>query len=177
MDIQTQVEIDLREAGYDTWLWNTSPASVVCFENQSLVGFVHVFPTAEMLLHSWREAQQFSLARYAAVLRPAGAKAWNVYSIFLTAGMCSATQAFQIERIEEDFALTRKIARCNVGIGADVANAILPLLPIKLSVPVTATDFVAQLRNRLRDVQPELANAFLERTSVAEVAKLLVELS
>src|ERR1035441_10670968 len=107
MDIYTQAEVVLREAGYDTWQSEGGAQVVTCFESQSVVGFVHVFDTCDGLLKRWRDSQQVVLNRYAAALRPAGVKAWNVYSVFLTAAVGAPPQVFEIERIEEDFALTR----------------------------------------------------------------------
>ena len=64
--------------------------------------------TADTLLCTWRASQQVALARHAASLRAAGTKAWNVYSIFLTPDQ-DVSRAREIERIEEDFSLTRKL--------------------------------------------------------------------
>ena len=84
MDIFTQAEILLRDAQYETWTWTGSAGPVACFEIAALMGFVHVFDTADALLGAWKENEQVVLARHAASLRGAGAKAWNVYSVFLT---------------------------------------------------------------------------------------------
>ena len=109
MNIATQTEIVLRDAGYDTWTSETSLAPVVCFENAALIGFLHVFTSANALLADWESRQRSALARYAAALRSVGAKAWNVYSLFLTEDSDGSVYR-QIERIEENFSLTRKIA-------------------------------------------------------------------
>jgi hypothetical protein len=177
MDIYTQAEVVLREAGYDTWQSGTGTQIVTCFESQSVVGFVHVFETCDDLLKRWRDSQQVVLNRYAAALRPAGAKAWNVYSVFLTATAGAPLQVFEVEKIEEDFTLTRKIARCNVAIAADVSNALLPLLPVRSFAGATVTDYETQLQKRLSDVDQKLATAFLGTKSASEVATLLVESS
>jgi outer membrane protein TolC len=66
------------------------------------------------------------LSRHTAALRAAGAKAWNVYSVFLIAEQVSSRQR-AIERIEEDYALTRKIARVGVRTPDDLERALLPL--------------------------------------------------
>jgi hypothetical protein len=177
MDIYTQAEVVLRGAGYDTWQSDGGTQVVTCFESQSVAGFVHVFDTCDGLLKRWRDSQQVVLNRYAAALRPAGVKAWNVYSVFLTAAVGAPPQVFEIERIEEDFALTRKIARCNVAIAEDVSNALLPLLPVRSFVGATVTDYETQLHKRLSEVDQKVATAFLGTQSASEVATLLVESS
>jgi len=83
MDIATQAEIVLREAGYDTWAWTGASTEVTCFENTAIIGFVHVFRSPDELLERWEAAQQVVLSRHSAALRSAGAKAWNVYSVLL----------------------------------------------------------------------------------------------
>jgi hypothetical protein len=177
MDIYTQAEIVLREAGYDTWQSEGGPPIVTCFESQSVVGFVHVFDSCNSLLKLWRESQRLVLQRYAAALRPAGVKAWNVYSIFLTGATATASDASEVEKIEEDFTLTRKIARCNVTIADDVSAALLPLLPVKSHGGVAVIDYLTQLQKRLGEVDRRVATAFLSTQPVSEVAALLVESS
>jgi hypothetical protein len=113
MDTATQAEIVLRRAGYDTWSWTGASPAVTCFENAAVIGFLHVFESADDLLARRESAQQTVLSRHATALRAAGAKAWNVYSILLTADQ-SPSQQRAVERIEEDFTLTRKIARVAV---------------------------------------------------------------
>ena len=61
----------------------------------------------------WRGELKQVLGQHATELRAAGTKAWNVYSLFLTAET-APDQARAIERIEEDFEFTRKIARESV---------------------------------------------------------------
>lgn len=174
MDIATQAEIVLRGAGYETWPWtNVSPA-VTCFENAALIGFVHVFSSADELLASWEEAQQAVLSRHSAALRAAGAKAWNVYSVFLAEEQ-APTQQRGVERIEENFALTRKIARAGVRTQDDVERALLPLTAVKAQPILSDTDFHDRLRTRLTDVSADILTAFLGATSAEEVAKMLME--
>ena len=74
MDIAIQAEIVLRKAGYETWPWSGGLVQVICFENEALMGFLHVFPTAEALLNDWEKAQQVALGRHTAALRSAGAQ-------------------------------------------------------------------------------------------------------
>ena len=99
MDIGTQSEIVLREAGYQTWAWTGASPPVICFESAALIGFVYVFPTARELLETWEAAQQRVLSRHAPALRTAGAKAWNVYSVLLTSEL-SPTFQRRVEQLE-----------------------------------------------------------------------------
>lgn len=173
MDIFTQVEILLRDAQYETWTWTGSAGPVTCFENAALMGFVHVFDSADALLSTWKKNQQVALARHSASLRGAGAKAWNVYSVFLTPHQDDARRARAIERIEEDFSLTRKIARASITTPEDVEKALLPLLSIRSKPLLGASNFETRLRTRLKDIPPDAVTAFLSETTPAEIARIL----
>lgn len=175
MNIETQTEVALREAGYETWPWSGGHEPVVCFESEALIGFVHMFPTGADLLQKWQNAQQIALARHAAPLRAAGGKAWNVYSVFLATDLPSPSLARRIERIEEDFSIARKIARVGVRTVADLNHALLPLLPVKSRPVIAAADYPARLRSHLRDLPFETVEAFLGSASVADVARILTD--
>lgn len=174
MDIATQAEVVLRGSGYETWPWTGVSPAVTCFENAALIGFVHVFSSAEELLARWEAAQQVVLSRHSAALRAAGAKAWNVYSVFLAEGPARTMQR-SVERIEENFALTRKIARAGVHTSDDVGRALLPLTAVKAQSVLSDTDFQDRLRSRLKNVSADMFSAFLGSTSAEEVAAMLVE--
>lgn len=172
MDIFTQAEILLRDAQYETWAWTGSVGLVTCFENAALMGFVHVFDSADILLSTWKENQHIALARHAASLRAAGAKAWNVYSVFLTPDK-DTRRGREIERIEEDFSLTRKIARASITTPDDVENVLLPLLSIRSKPLLGASNFETRLRTRLKEIPPDAVTAFLSDTTPAEIARIL----
>lgn len=174
MDITTQTEIILRSAGYDTWTWTGATPVVTCFENAALIGFVHVFPSAEELLARWESAQQAVLSRHYAALRAAGAKAWNVYSVFLAEEQAPSQQRV-VERIEEDFSLTRKIARAGIRTQDDIERALLPLIAVKAQPLLSDTDFENRLRVRLIDVSENVLTAFVGPTSADEVARMILE--
>lgn len=172
MDIAAQAEGVLRDAGYDTW--NTP--LVTCFENSAVIGFLHVYDSPEQLLVRWEASQQAVLSRYGAALRTAGAKAWNVYSVFLAPGAPSVRQR-EIEQIEENFVLTRKIVRTGIRLHEDVARALLPLVAIKAQPVLSDTDFQLRLGKRLRDVPSTIVDAFLDNRSADDVARLITEVS
>ncbi|WP_292022159.1 MULTISPECIES: hypothetical protein [unclassified Brevundimonas] len=160
MDIPTQSEVILREAGYQTWAWTGASPPVTCFESATLIGFVHVFSTASDLLENWEAAQQRVLSRHAPALKAAGAKAWNVYSVLLTSELAPGLQ-WRVERLEEDFTLTRKIARTAIQTVEDLANALLPLGPIRAQPILEDADIARRLRSRAKDIPVEALNAFL----------------
>ena len=147
---------------------------MICFENTALIGFVHVFPTANDLLKRWQEVQNSALSRHGPALRAAGAKAWNAYSVFLTEEL-APTQQRAVERIEEDFALTRKIARAGVRTQDDLERTLLPLTAVRAQPLFSETDFEDRLRARLKDVSPHVLTAFLGTTPAEEVARILAE--
>lgn len=172
MDIATQAEVFLREAGYQTWVWTGALPPVTCFENPTIVGFLHVFDSAQDLLRKWEEAQAHVLARHAAPLRAAGAKAWNVYSVFLTSEH-APTLRREVERLEEDFSLTRKIARTAIQLSEDLDHALMPLAPIKAQPILEHANVEDRLRVRAKDLSPLALQAFLGTPSAAEVAEML----
>ena len=172
MDISTQAEIALRNAQYETWSWSGPQRPVTCFESAAIMGFVHVFESAEALMAGWQTSQKTALARHAASLRGAGTKAWNVYSVFLTADRAPSL-ARAIERIEEDFTLTRKIARTSITTAEDVERSLLPLMAIQSQPMLGASNFEDRLRARLKDVPPDAVTAFLNETPAADVARIL----
>lgn len=174
MDIATQAEILLRSAGYDTWSRGGAAPVVTCFENAALIGFLHVFPSAGELLNSWESAQQSVLSRHSTALRAAGAKAWNVYSVFLAEETDTKHQR-EVERIEEDFSLTRKIARAGVRTHNDLEHALMPLLGVKAKALLVDSDFEDRLRLRLKSVSPDVIAAFLGSNGATEVAEMLGE--
>jgi hypothetical protein len=176
MDIGMQAEVVLRQAGYETWPWLSGPTPAVCFENEAVVGFLHAFDTGEALLAGWRGAQDAALARYAPALRIAGDKAWNVYSVFLTSG-ASPELKREIEMIEEDFSMTRKIAHAGIQSAADLTRALLPLLPLISQPTIMDADYDARLRDRLKDVPFDAITAFLGPIEPAEVARILADVS
>jgi hypothetical protein len=172
MDIGTQAEVYLREAGYDTWTWSGTSPAVICFENSTLVGFLHVFTTAADLMAKWEEAQLRVLSRYSAALRAGGAKAWNVYSVFLTSEKAPKFKR-PVERLEEDFTLTRKIARTEIQTVEDISHVLMPLVPIKAQPLLENANVADRLRSRAKDVPAAALTAFLGSPTPDEIAEIL----
>ena len=172
MEIAYQVEIVLRNAGYVTRRSSAGSRSITCFENPVLIGFVHVFESAAALVAQWEAAQTAVLKEYAVPLRGARDKAWNVYSIFLTDDREPARQR-EIERLEENFALTRKIARGGIRTSKDVEHVLLPLTSVQSRPSLGATDLEDRLRTRLKEIPKEAVSAFLSKTTATEVVHIL----
>jgi hypothetical protein len=172
MEIATQAEVVLRQAEYNTWRSTGVSPPVTCFENATLLGFIHVFASLDELMAHWESRQQVTLARHAVALRTAGVKAWNVYSIFLTAEEPSS-RLRALQQIEENFSLTRKIARVAIRTAEDVERALLPLTAVKVQPLLADADFKSRLRSRLKGVPLDALSAFLDETNADEVARIL----
>lgn len=173
IDIATQSEVFLREAGYDTWPWSGASPPVICFENPTIVGFLHQFESAALLIEGWEASQAKALARHAAALRAAGIKAWNVYSIFLTSERVERAHRRAIERLEEDFSLTRKIARTGIQLVEDLEHALMPLAPIIARPSLEQARVEDRLRLRSGDISEKALEAFLGPMSAEDVALVL----
>jgi hypothetical protein len=172
MDISKQVEIVLRNAGFETWIWAEGTRSAICFEDASVIGFAHIFSSADTLLAEWKSAQQLLLLGHAPALRTSGAKAWNVYSVFLSLDIAKPS-ARLVERIEEDFTLTRKIARAGIQTVEDVQQALLPLTKLRSQPVIDPANFRERLYAGLAELPAEAVTAFLDNAPVGDVARLL----
>ena len=172
MDIGLQTEIILRDAGFETWSWAGGDVPVICFENAVVAGFVHLFSSAQDLLARWEQAQSATLNRHSVSLRSAGTKAWNIYSIFLAADGAREIGR-QIERIDEDFSLARKIARGDMRSVDDLRVALLPLLPIQAQPTLGESRYSERLRSRLKELPPAVVDAFIGPTSAPDVAHMI----
>ncbi len=174
MDIETQIEIVLREGGFVTRPWSGGLVPVVCFEDDVIVGFAHVFPGVTDMLSSWRDAQDLSLARHAASLRVGGRKAWNVCSVFLTAGQADPGQVRAAGRIEEDFVTTRKIARADIRSPVELRRTLLPMLPLQNSPSLEAADLRERVRTRSKEMPSAVLEGFIGSATATDVAKMLL---
>lgn len=171
-DIATWVEVTLRDAGFDTW--TSEVPAVTVFENPAIIGFLHVFESSKKLLAEWKQRQELVLRRHAARLRSAGEKSWNVYSVFLTPDDAPELRA-GIERLEEDFELTRKIARSAIATKGDVESALLPLIGIRAHPLLDDIDVAQRLRSRLDEIPDLAVSAFLADAEPVDVAQILGE--
>jgi hypothetical protein len=173
MDILLQAEVLLRDAGYTTHPFGDGLA--LTFEDDSVLGFLHVFSDVISLLEAWTSVQRAALARCAPQLRMSREKAWNVYGLFLTQAPARPEEAPALGLIEEDFAASRKIARAGVAAAVDLRQALLPLLPIRATGEVTISDYEAKLRSRLSMLPSQVVDAILGPTEPDEISRILMD--
>jgi hypothetical protein len=175
MDIYRQAESLLRKGGYRSSYTATSPTLGLSFEDEIIVGFLHVFDTATSLISTWRGVELTYVGRHALQLRGSPEKAWNVYSVFLTEDRGTQLQSFEVDRIEEDLSSTRKIARLGVSSLPDLERALLPMLPLRALTSFAPADYEVQLRNRLSFLPENVLQALFAQRDAQEVARLMVD--
>lgn len=175
MDISKETEIILRDNGYNTWQWTDSSQSVICFENESILGFIHIVSGCMEIIDKWRAIQDVTLARFKPELKKAGEKAWNVYSIFLTEGRADTQTKNMLNSIEENFQLTRKIVRAGINSQQQLIGALLPLLSIRNKPIFDESNFDEKLFTNLSKLHVEGAKAFTKNIKPRDIAQILSE--
>jgi hypothetical protein len=174
-DVYRQADAVLRRAGYSTASATTELGDLVRFEDDAVLGFLRVFPTAQDLVTRWRSAERADLAESASRLRAAPIKAWNVYSVFLALAPASPEDAREIDRIEEDFTSTRKIARAGIAALPDIERALLPILPLATLTSFSVSDYESRLRTRLGFLAQDALETLLGDADPKEIARILLE--
>ncbi|HEX4409967.1 MAG TPA: hypothetical protein VH206_14440 [Xanthobacteraceae bacterium] len=173
-NIDATVQIVLENVGYTTWLLPLDRLTGLCFEDDTIMGFVCVFTEPGDLLSHWKSIEASLLFRYASRFRAAEDKAWNVYTIFLCAKDGTEEQKREIARIDENLERTRKIAACGLAGHEDVVNALLPVLPIQYRPSLESEDFTERLKKRIAAIAPQAVDVALnEDVGVSEVVPLL----
>jgi len=176
IDLFSSIQVVLREAGFTMRLTSVDRSPIVCFEDETLMGFGCVFNDPAELLARWKATEMSLLTRHAASFRAAGEKAWNVYCIFLCGPPGDSTQNRQVRWIEEDLERTRKVAACGLASREDLVRALLPVLPLQYQPALRAEDVTDRLQRRIRAITPKAWNIVLdEAVSAAEVVRLLGE--
>lgn len=174
IDVLSTMQGVLREAGFTTRLTSIDRSPIVCFEDDTLMGFGCVFEDPGGLLTRWKATEMSLLTRHAASLRIAGEKAWNVYCVFLCGSIADSIQNRQVRWIEEDLERTRKIAGCGLASREDLVRVLLPLLPLQYQPVLQAEDVTQRLQRRIRTIAPRASEVVLdEAVSAAEVVRLL----
>ena len=176
MDISKEVEIILRDAGYNTWPWENRLAPVVCFESEAVLGFIFFFKSPDDLLKDWELTQKEALTNFRVALKKAGEKAWNIYSVFLTELAPTDVQKEDLNRIEENFQMTRKIVRAGVQSKNILISTLLPLLPIRNTPRIDESNFENRLISALSEIHPEGCRAFMGNAKPFDVAQILADL-
>lgn len=173
-DVQSMAQGVLQQAGYRTWLVAIEKRPAMCFEDESVMGFICVFDGAAALLRDWRELEIGFLRHHGDRIRNAGDKAWNIYSVFLSSGLAAAVESPEIRLIEEDLERTRKIAATGITHREALVSAVLPLLPLQYQPILDPEDVTERFRRRLLTIAPLAADALLdESVTPREVARRL----
>ena len=174
-DLLSSLQIVLQEAGYETWLTSADLYTTVCFEDETVIGFASVFEDVATILDKWHAVETTCLTRFAPRLREARDKAWNVYSIFLTADAGVEGKIGALRRIEENLESTRKIAACGLTERERLINAILPVLPLQYQPRLDRENLGERLRTRIAAIAPSAVHVALdENVPPSEVVAILV---
>jgi hypothetical protein len=162
IDMISTVQIVLREAGFSTRLLAVERITVVCFEDDALVGFCSAFDSIQELLRDWRAREMSILRRFSTNFHAAGDKAWNVYSAFLCSASPDSETGRKVRWIEEDLERTRKIAACGVASHDDVVHAFLPVLPLQYQPALLSQDTTERLQKRIGLIAPSAVKSALD---------------
>ena len=151
------VRTELKAAGFATLL--PRPDSLALhFEDISIMGQIHVLGSADEIVTKWQVVQDEFLKHNASRFLRDATKAWNLYTILLTAQTPAPEVAARLFSIEDDFRGTRKIARAGVTTREDVAVALAPILPLRNVLAVGIVDAKERLVERLGAVTPVLCS-------------------
>lgn len=175
MDLAKEAEIVFRDAGYVTQQWLESQVPMISFENETIIGFAHFFGSSNDLLHGWESAEEAALDRFRFLIRSAGEKAWNVYSIFLAPDDPTKASTVELMKIEENFRQTRKIAKGGITSNSGIVNALLPLIPIQNRPVLDEINLESRLKISLSEIHQDGASALLGGASAKEIAQILAE--
>lgn len=178
IDVLSTLQVVLREASFATHLRSIDNSSIVSFEDDTLLGFGCLFANPGTLLERWKNMELSLLTHYAAHLRTAGDKAWNVYCIFLCSAAADPVQNRQVRWVEEDLERTRKIAACGLSSREDLVRALLPVLPLRYQPALRAENVTERLQTRIHAIAPRASHVVLDKSiSPVEVSRILGERS
>jgi hypothetical protein len=158
---------------YDLQILDEATAT---FENETVLGFVLVFPTPGALLQTWKLRSDEAIQHKQFQLRAAGEKAWNTYIVLLAEEEAERGQIASLTLIEEDLLATRKIARAGVASERQAQSALLSLLPLQSAPVLESVDMEAEIRARGSDVSDAALRAFLSDADEALVLQVLGEI-
>jgi hypothetical protein len=176
MQLLHEAESLLRAAGFRTARAPTMEDSIV-FEDETVLGFVAVHAGIADMIAQWKAQQDAFLRTHAAGLRRDPSKAWNTYSVFLTAAPVDQA-AWEMLGIESDVAATRKIIRGGLITRADVREALAPLLPLVAGHTTAESSVDALLAEKLGQDERALFNLVRERsTDDRQVVDWIIETS
>lgn len=162
----------LRDGGYAVALPDQA-GSLIHFEDDCVLGFVSIERSVKAMVDSWHDKQDRFVQTQSVALERDARKAWNVYSVFICPEAASGPQLGQMNSVEEDFHVSRKIMKASIASRADVENALLPLLPIQARVQLPRANVLGRIREELRHVDPRL-EALLDGASTDDIVALFL---
>lgn len=120
----------LKDAGFHC---SAAPydSTVLLFEDESIMGFVAFFESAEQLLDDWKDCQAKFIGKLAIPLRRAARKSWNCYAILLTRSPAPPALRPDLAILEEDLTLMRKLVGDGASSSESLQRILLPILPIR----------------------------------------------
>jgi hypothetical protein len=171
-DLVAQARGVLERSGFATGMVGAD--SVTCdFEDVSIMGRLHVLDSAGLLLEEWERLQDQFLREHANQFSRDPTKAWNLYSVFLTARPADESERARLFAVEENFRGTRKIARAGIGRREDLERALAPILPLQNLLSIGTTDATRRLVERLAAVNPVLGAVVSDSPAESLAADLL----
>ncbi|HSY64595.1 MAG TPA: hypothetical protein VK829_08350 [Terriglobales bacterium] len=172
MNLSAEARKLLESSKYRTYAGASE--DIFYFEDSSLLGFVWIAPSPDMLVKEWQRLQDSFLREKDLQLRNSKDKSWNAYSVLLTEPDAAGDQVRALLKIEEDFRGTRKIAKAGLRTTGQLMKALLPLLAIQNLVELERDESKERLRSRLSRLDPALLEALLEQEKPEEAGKMMV---
>jgi hypothetical protein len=175
IDLFETCQKSLREAGISTQLSDISGRSVLAFESSTCLGFILSYDDSKTLVQRWHLDSKVVIDSQQLGLRRAKEKAWNTYTIFLTAAEDDEGSVTALGSIEEDLVGTRKIARAGVNSEEKLRSALLPLLPIQSGPRLEAINMVEEIQLRTTELPRNVLDAFFSNAHESVIAQVLEE--
>jgi len=172
MNLISEARSLLEEAKYWTHMPDIT-GSMFYFEDHSLMGFLSVHDSFEDILNKWEKKQDLFITKNADRLRTSSDKAWNVYSVFLTAKSCPPKLLSKLYEIEEDFRGTRKVVRTGIETNSDLKIALITFLPIQNVIMLESEDLNKRLIESLVSIDRTFSD--LLKISSEELVRRLLE--
>lgn len=172
MEINDMLSNVLRDAGYEIYLDHRSGADY-CFEDDSTLGQIRIYDTPDDLLTYWRQDQDRFLRAYASLIRSAGPKSWNIYTVLISSQAAAYEQLPSLRTLPDDLAATRKICGTGIETEQDCIQILLPLLPIQYESNLVRVDVTSEIQSRLNLSTTQL-QTLLHSNSVDELIDAMV---
>lgn len=173
MNLSEETRSVLETGGFRTAI-GPQTMKAVYFEDATIVGAVFFYDTLSELIETWEANQDKFLGTNSRAIRSDPIKAWNIYTVHLTADRGIARQISDAFNIEQDFRGTRKIVRAGLLKKSDVREALLALLPLQHKTSISSTDISERLRERLKLSSPALAK-LIDQSNVEGIEQDLLE--